>query len=284
MQNINDLMQFKSTLPIYKKISLTPENSIYNKPNNTYGIFKENGGDCLGVVGKNFFPVDLPLLFDNLFASLPTELLNLNNINFKEYKNNKVISFEIQSNDFKIENSPVKDDIFKTKILFMTGLDGSTKLNLNFYTLRLICSNGAKGWQNDLSLKLKNTIFNHAKLNLFTSEVAQTLNNVKKYSLQLSTLTQKKIDESQLNSFYFELLGYDYTEYSKLHNRQRGILDEINSAIRLEEIDLGLSEYTLLQGVSRYVTHHRSLPDKAENFLFGSGLILNNKAHKILLS
>jgi len=281
LEQTNKLMSLRQSLPEYKLLQLHPGLDGFNSPN-SFGVYKTTGGNALGVVGDKFVPTDLKLFFDNIYENIGDTNLDINTLEFKEYKNGKKISFDIASNDFIVSTSPVKGDVYKVKISFQTGFDGLTRMSLNFKTLRLVCLNGMKNWRQDLAINFKNTKGNQKKVLKFTDEIINIQYQIEDYKTKLEQIATKNITQKEANDFYKQLLGYNYDNYNDLHGKSKSILDEINNSVLIESNSLNLTEFALLNGITRYTTHLKG--NKEENYLYGSGMELNTLAHQILLN
>jgi len=168
--------------------------------------------------------------------------------------------------------------VHQTKIQFFTGFDGLTKTSLTFSSLRLVCLNGAKNWKSDISLSFKNTIGNIGKIAYFGDQISKVLTEQVEYKNLLNSLASKQVSQSQVDTFLLKLLGYNQKSYKELTTRKRNILDKINQSVAIEERQLGMTPYTLLQGITRYTTHELAGGDK-DLLMFDTPAKLNQEAH-----
>jgi len=86
-----------------------------------------------------------------------------------------------------------------------------------------------------------------------------------------------------IDDLLFNILGYSEKEYKNLKTNKRNILDAINESIAKEHIDLNMTKYTLLQGITRYVTHNLG-GGNPDNVLFDRNAEIIQKAHDYLLN
>lgn len=280
IKEIDHLAKIQKQLMVAKKLKLTTglvgfDNEKY------YGVFNSKGGNILATVTDNYFPTDLNLLFTNIVETIHSfgSRFDLNTLEYNEYAGGKKISISIETDLFEVK-SPLVGDVFKNRIIFNTGFDSLTKTSLSFKTLRLTCKNGAKSWKNEIDLAYKNTLGNQSKIGLMTKEVLQINTQLNDYHKELEKLVNMKVSNKGIQDFYFALLGYSYTDYKDLHKKSQTLLDKINESVAIEEKELGMSKYTLLQGITRYVSHELS----EESLLYGSGQRLSKQAHQILLN
>lgn len=265
-----------------KKVQLHPNIEGFESPNN-YGIYRHTGGKPLGVVGHVFNPMDLGLFVDTISSSILEcgADLDLSKLKYTEFKEGAKVQFEIPYKSFQIK-SPMVGDVLDTKLTFSTGFDGLTKTSLSFFANRLWCSNGAKRWDKDIELSVKNTINNQAKALLYCSEIAKCLLDVEKYVERLNELTTKAITQADIDKFVTKLTGYDVKDYNKQSTKRQNILDKINQSIAIEMQNTKVTEFSLLQGVTRYTTHELAKGNE-EALMFDNAAKLNAKAHSLLM-
>lgn len=246
----------------------------------SYGIYRDTGGNCLGVVGETYQPIDLNIYLNSIVKSLShfSTKYDLEKLNYNEYRGGRKISLDIETKEFEVK-SPLVGDTFKTMLSFQTGFDGLTKSSITFKVLRLVCTNGAKSWKNDLDLSYKNTFGNQGKIIGLVDEIVQIEHNIEEYQSELSRIAQIKFSKSQVNEFYTKLLGYSEAEYVDLPKISQNRFDKIQESVAIEEKDLGMTPYTLLQGITRY----NMTREDSDSYLYGAGEKMNKLAHQLLL-
>jgi len=266
-----------------KKIQLHTGLEGFESPD-AFGVYRNNGGAPLGVVGKVYEPTDLELFLDAIHHSVLNSGIDLDitKLEYREYYGGSKVAFVLPYKTYEIE-SPMVGDTLATKLSFGTGFDGKTCANLNFSALRLWCANGAKGWQKDIELSLKNTTNNQAKILYFTNEIIKAIEGVDKYVGFLNNASKKSVKQSEIDSFLTALTGYSVKEKEELTTRKRNILDSINRAIVTEIQNTGASYFSLLQGITRYTTHDLAKGDE-EALLFAHASKMSDKAHQLIFA
>lgn len=266
-----------------KKLQLPGPMEGFEAPE-AFGIYRNTGGKALGVVGKTFEPCDLELFLDAIHHSVLSSGIDLDitKLEYKEYYGGSKVSFVLPYKTYEIE-SPMVGDTLATKLCFGTGFDGKTKAELNFSAYRKWCANGAKGWQKDIELEMKNTANNQAKLLYFTKEIITAVNGVDRYVGLLNNAAKKSIKQSDIDTFLTTLTGYNAKEKSELTTRKRNILDTINRAITTEIQNTGANYFSLLQGITRYTTHDLAKGDE-EALLFAKASKMSDKAHQLVFA
>ena len=273
----------KSKVIKAKKIQLHTGLEGFESPE-SFGIYRNTGGKALGVVGKVFEPTDLELFLDAIHHSVLSSGIDLDitKLEYKEYYGGSKVSFVLPYKKYEIQ-SPMVGDTLATKLCFGTGFDGKTKSSLNFSAYRTWCANGAKGWQKDIDLEMKNTANNQAKLLYFTNEIIGAVNGVDRYVGMLNNAAKKNVRQSEIDTFLTVLTGYSVKEKSELTTRKRNILDSINQAITIEIQNTGASYFSLLQGITRYTTHDLAKGDE-ESLLFAHASAMSDKAHQLVFA
>lgn len=264
-----------------KKIRLHTGIEGFNSPE-AYGIFKDTGGNALGVVGSQFEPMNLELFLDCIQQSVMSSNLDLDltKLTYHEYYGGSKIEFKLPYQRFEIQ-SPMVGDVLETSLSFRTGFDGKTKMSLGFYSLRLWCTNGAKNWKKDVDLSLKNTLLNQSKVLYFTNEIITAAEQVKSHVNLLNEAVKKPIIQADIDKFLTDLTGYDVKGYHELTTRKRNILDAINQSVATEMQNTGTNLFSLLQGVTRYTTHNLG-KGNPEALLFEKGADMNQIAHTLV--
>jgi len=250
----------------------------YNAPNN-FGVYKETGGACFGVVGDTYSPIDLNRFYDVIERSVLEcgNGLKASDITFKEYYGGGKIAFDISLKTSKLNSGLNKPDLMDSKISFYTGFDGRTKTSMNLYTYRLVCSNGMKAWKQDVALSFKNTIGNNGKELFLCNEIFQGLQGLETYVEKMNELAKVKITRKQLMEFVTKVTGYDHETES---TKQKNILSKLIADIETEMNATDMTAFSLLQGVTRYTSH--TLAKNEESQLFGSAAKMNAEALELV--
>lgn len=269
----------KSQLVERELIQLTPNLEGYEVPQN-FGVYKQGGGNILGVVGKDYQPMNLNRFYDVIEQSIiecSTEL-NLSKLEYKEYFGGKKIAFTIPLKS-KVVQSGMTNDIIDFKLLFQTGFDGLTKTSINFLTYRQICSNGMKGWASDLALSFKNTKGNNGRELLICNDIFTAINGAQSYVKTLENLAAKKITPKDVQQFVSKLTGYDVEKPAS--TKQANILNDIMTSINLEMQTTGSTAFSLLQGITRHTTHYKA-KGVEESILFETANKMNHQALQLV--
>jgi hypothetical protein len=249
----------RSKLPVIEKVLLNTGLEGYTNPK-VYGIYKQGGGNCLGVSKDSYQPANLSLFLDTIVNSIIEADVNLDidKLEYREYKGGKKVTFKIPLKDFDVQ----------------------TKSSLSYSTYRLWCSNGAGKWDGGYSLSFKNTKGNADKYLLFTEQIIKTTEDVEKYIKSLDELVKKPVSQEQLDEFYLRITGVNKHNYEEAHGKSQNIFNALQNAVMIESANTGMNAFSLLQGATRFSTHN--LAEVEEDLYFGNAAILNQTAHQLV--
>jgi len=289
MQLLNNVEQeakhietIKGQLIKAKKIQLHTGLEGWNSPK-AYGVYRNDGGDCLGVVGESFKPMDLEMYLDSVVNSIYSSGIevDINKLKYEEYKGGKKVAFNIPLKKYELQTK-MPGDILETKLMFKTGFDGFTKCSVSYSTLRLWCSNGAARWNEDRAISFKNTKNNNDRFMLFTDQIIKASEDIDNYVSMLNDLTFKSITEADLDKYYLRVFGINRQNYHDQATRRQNTFDKINEAVAFEMANTGTNMFSVLQGVTRYLTHE--VAKSEEDLLFSSANRINSLAHSVAFS
>lgn len=280
-QSVNHIANLKKQVIKAKKVQLHTGIEGYNSPE-SYGIYRNTGGNCLGVVGNRFEPANLELFLDAIETSVMQSGVDvdLTKLTYNEYYDGSKIVFRLPLKKYELK-TPMVGDTMETAIEFRTGFDGETKLSLGFYAYRLWCANGAKNWVKDVNLTMKNTINNQAKMFTFVNEIIKVVDMSDAHANMLNLATKIDVNKAMVNKFITDVTGYNVADYANLTTRSRNIIDRINQSVAIEMQNTGNNLFSLLQGITRYTTHDVANGD-IQKILYSQANEINVKAHQLV--
>lgn len=275
--------ELRNKLLIAKKIQLHPNIEGFNSPK-VYGTYRNTGGECLGVSKESYTPMNLSLFLDVIVNSITEADLNINieQLDYKEYKGGKKITFDIPLQKYEIQ-SPMIGDIMETKICFKTGFDSLTKSSVSYFTKRLWCMNGASRWDGGYTVAFKNTKNNADKYLSFTEEIIKTKLDIENYVEKLNEIVKKPVSQTQLDEFYMRMFGINRVNYHESHKKSQTIFDAINQCYAIESQNTGANLFSLLNSATRYATHNLAHQDEGE-LMFSNAATINTMAHQLVFS
>jgi hypothetical protein len=273
------------------KVQLHPNIEGFKSPEQ-FGIYKTTGGEALSTMGKDFVPMQQIEFLDSIIHTVFEcgADLDLETLEFREFKGGRQIEFSIQMQPLSFVNRAGRFDETQNKLTFSTSYDGSKSNTIALYTLRQICTNGMIGWGMESVLKGKNTAGGKNKILTYCDEVVKIVAETKKYNERLQQLDLVKVGKAEIEAFKLKLLGYNKESLAKSEKpetKKQNILDRINESIELEFERTGETLFGLLQGVTHYTNHvaNNSTTITDEEYIrFYQGAKLNNEAQRLVFA
>lgn len=259
-----------------QKIQLTTDFSDFENPN-AYGIYKSDGGNCLGVVGSNFTPVQ-PKIIANSLIDLD---LDFEKVKFQTMKNESKFRFDIPLKEkISFTNKFGHEDTTDLTICLQSGFDGKTKTSLFVYTKRLVCLNGAKANFTEYSVNFKNVKGNQGKLVGLAHGFEKVKKDIKKLDEFYIALNNVTINEDIKNQYIKEVLNLDK---DSLTGKNKKIYSDVMESFELEIDRTGNTLYGMFNGLTHYV-NHKAIGSKNIDFTFTeNGERIIKKSEKFLL-
>lgn len=273
------------TLPLYPPTLevIKSENDIHPKASfkrpNTFGNYKHTGGDCLGVLGKDFRATQPRALFQS-FVECLTELDNIDfsKMRYTELKGGAKVRFTIPLQGFGFKNKARKIDDIETFISLETGFDGYTKTTYTLDTRRLVCLNGMTVKDSSVNVSFKNTKGNVDTIKLACHQLTAVAENGKKFQERVAAYNNREVSKKEVNAYVKGILGYSPEDREELYSTKIARLDQLMEAIDLEFSRTGTTVWGLLNGVT-YATNHVFETKNRTDYLFaGAGYRTNAKA------
>lgn len=251
---------------------------------NSFGIYKENGGLPLGVVGKDFMASQPKDLFKALVPCLVDANLSLDKLTYQTFKDDAKISFRTPIKMIGFKNLRGEMDESMLYLNLQTGFDGYTKSSMYLTMMRMVCTNGMKAINTEFSVSFKNTKGNAHNISMLCNDVAKSVNQVETIEAMILRLNSVKFDKKSKALFLTKVLGYDVNEpKEKMHAIRLASLEQIESAIAIEVARTGDTLWGLVNGISYFTNHLNTAKNQADYLYQGGGNLLNMKAQKVAL-
>ena len=275
--NINNFETLLNSCFDVQKIQLTTDFSDFDNPS-FFGVYKISGGSCLGVVGKNYIPVQ-PKIMANSLLDLD---IDYSKVKFKTMKNDSKFRFDIPLTEkISFINKFGKEDTTELKICLQSGFDGKTKTSIFIYSNRLICENGAKANFTEFDLSFKNTKGNQGKLISLAHGFFKVKNGIKNLENFYLAMNKVTFDKSILDDYLFQVLSLDK---NNLTTRSRKIYSDVMESFDLEIERTGDTLFGLYNGLTHFI-NHKAIGNKNEDFTFTeNGATIIKKAENFLFS
>lgn len=252
-------------------------------PPSAFGNYKNTGGDCLGVLGKDFRATQPTVLLDAFTECLIDSGIDLKSLNYNEVQGGKRVRFSVDLEPIKFKNKAKVGDVISSRLVLQTGYDGYTATTFQIETEVLKCTNGMVGKDTSANVKFKNTQGNIGKIAIVCSDIAQMVQTSKDFSKLILAYDKTAIDDKTVDAFCKATIGYSRKEYNDLGKVKKERIDELMGAIEIELGRNGKTAWGLLNGLT-YATNHiwTSENAKLDYLTAGAGFRTNNKAQAFL--
>lgn len=279
-----NMQAIKNQLFDVVKVPLITNLEGFEAPNN-FGMYKAEGGNCLGVVGKDYTPTPSKLLFEQFEDCLYDTDADFNKVKYLELKEGRKIVFEAPIKNMGFRNMVGKEDELIVKVNLSTGYDGLTKTSLFVSVYRLICSNGMKAWNTEFNVAFKNTQGNVGKASSLCADVAKAIDSTERYGDLIKQLNKTEVSVADTQEFLKRVLGYNNSMLDEVSTRGRNILDAVQESIAIEFSRTGATAWGLVNGITHYTNHVVNTKEDRDSYLLvGSGMKLNDTAQRVALS
>ena len=183
-------------------------------------------------------------------------------------------------------------DTMKQFVTVIDSNDGSTGLSVGISNEQAHCTNQFFKFYKQGNSRFRHTATINQKIqeipSLIERALAENLKEVKTYERFISTPLTKNLADKMVK----EVLGYDKVltsleDFAKMTSRSTEMMELLYSNIHTEIDYYGKNVMALMQGVTRYTTHHQSVPKrvngKDETLIVGSGYKKAIKAYDFCL-
>lgn len=179
------------------------------------------------------------------------------------------------------------DDVSERNVMLVNSHDGSNSLLMMFVAKRLVCNNQlAATIQN---AKVKASIRHTKNYKVKREQVQEILKLSNAYFDKLgevlSYLDRQNVNEAVVDKFVAEL--FPVKDENEDNTRTVNMRNKVIDLFENGKGNQGRTKFDLLQGVTEYVDHHRSIRDEDSrlvNGLLGSGQMLKERAFELLMA
>jgi phage/plasmid-like protein (TIGR03299 family) len=248
-----------------------------NKINTHKAILRTDDGSCLGVVGKDYTPMELEESFSIFDSLLADERATMDSL--KVFENGKKVVYTTNLQSFEVQNN----DRLVPKMHILQSFDGSKAYQVFFTAYRLVCKNGLVMLSEKSIMNIRHTVSlpERAKFAEVALEKAFTYFDGMKQVM--FDMVKTKINEEYANAVLDQVIGKSIDENGKYKTRTINIKDAILNLYMNGQGNNGETKWDLYNGISEFVTHERGNEDNREfSNLMGSGYIMNQNAFKII--
>ena len=250
---------------------------------NGFGLFKEHGGNQLGIVGKDFNSAQPKAIFEAFCDASLQSGFDIDKLNYFEMKEGKKIRFSIPIAKVSFTNVRGVEDTTNVILNVQTGYDGNTATSLYLETYRLICTNGMKKTFTEFKAKFRNTNGNEGKIAGMLADVTKCVGQVEKLEEMYIRLNGVKVNQKAVDKYIQSVFGYDLTKYADLGKQSIAIIDKVKECIEWEFNESGATAFGLFNGITHYTNHFAKGHENSDYLFTEQGARTNDKALKEIL-
>lgn len=272
----------KSLYDVVRMKMRGPAKKGFKSPEHAYGIYKSDGGRCLGVVGKNTVPTQPKFLLNVLLNTVMSNgmVFDLSKLTFTERQDGSRIEFTIPLPSIEVPSKLKKGDIIEQWLVFSTSYNGNQANKVQMMTKACWCDNQMVRNFTASSLSIRNTKNSETKIERFFYDLGEILKEVDKFKVEMFEMCKTKVNNTDIEraicrTFHVPELKDDRSQAAT--NR----FERMMKSMDLEIDRRGKTVFGLLQGLTHYVNHNDSFTrDNPDYISTGYGFKVNNRAQK----
>ena len=258
----------KTDWTVAKKPLFGPE----GEPTNGFGIFREDNGRCLGLVGSKYTITQNSEVIEMLMDAAGT--LNIPAVRGGALGMGERIYYQFQLPEVTIGGSK--------NMRYLTGLtahDGLTKIGFGATNVVVVCQNTFFQAFKDCEA-VKHTPNHKERLSGIINNLKNSLNAEEQMIERMVTLSTTTVPSKIDDNFLLEIIG-GYLESSRSVNR----LNDLKAAMSTEYNTHGETAYGLFNAVTRFTNHmvtYKDIDTKRKALMFGASARMNQRAFDII--
>jgi hypothetical protein len=230
---------------------------------NGFGLFKENGGTQLGIVGKDFNPSQPSAIFEAFCDASLQSGFDIDELKYFEMKEGKKVRFSIPIAKISFTNVRGVEDTTDVILNVQTGFDGNTATSLYLETYRLICTNGMKKTFTEFKAKFRNTNGNEGKIAGMLADVTKCVSQVDKLEEMYIHLNSVKVNQKAVDKYIQSVFGYDLDKYS-ISKEYENIVIEIKT-LKEKKVTIEQTILTLIENEKTNTNKFFKLENELKN-------------------
>lgn len=260
-----------------------------------WGIFRDDNKEFLGEVGGVYTPIQNIEAFSFVDALLEAE----DQAHFDTAgvlgKGEKI--FVSATIPYSLAPDRAPEDITNAFLMFTTSHDGSESAVAKLTTVRVVCNNTlnralcSKGMG---TLKVKHSASSQSKLDQAKKLLTGAKQSVSTLKEKFDILSNRKINKKASNEIMEGIFGKDWKDSSKKRNQIEKIAALFDNNDNNAFPQIKGSAYNMLNAVTNWVDHHRSIRETAsvkgmktdairtQSALFGTGDTFKNQALAVI--
>ena len=181
----------------------------------------------------------------DVVTKLQNEGWQLSGVAEQRGRNRKISSnyVQLQHPDFAIQNNKGKDEAF-TSITLSNSCNGSSPLQMDLGTYRLVCSNGLIAFEGYEKNKIKHTEINYQDLDRFVTSMNGKVNNL---LTEVNKMKHKGLSIEDMKKLAIEAASLRYDDLSLIN------IDDLFAVNRVEDESNDL--WTVFNRIQENLTH-----------------------------
>ena len=256
----------------------TPESNNGLHHTDYYGIVREDTGDVFATVKDGYTPTQNHVIIDTMRKIAGDN--NLEIVKAMSINGGRKILVQMAKPDNIVI---IGDQKTKQYIYAINSHDGTSSLKFGFMNEVIFCanqftwlnSNGLKGYVHKQSIQ--NKVNNLPEILNFDDQDSKIA--------KLHDMSFQRVNHEQLTQLIDYLTGMDSTQYGwadKYTTRKMNIRDHLHMCVTIETSRLGMNKWGLFNGVTKFTTHYKSVPNREngreESLYTGSGQKMTDNA------
>lgn len=231
---------------------------IDNRPVEAYGIFRDDTKQFLGTVGDVYTPIQNEKAFD----FVDTLLESTQGAHYESAgalgNGSRVWCLARVPFDLTIAGTQDRNENY---VLFETSHDGTMSATCKLTSVRVVCQNTLTLALNSsgASVKIRHSSSSNEKLEAAKRMMTGIQQSVKTLEEKLNFLAKKRVTKEVSEQVMSNLFGKDWKESSRKKNQIHEIGMLFYSNDRNEIPEIKGSAYNLLNAITEYTDHYRSV-------------------------
>ena len=255
-------------------LATIPDSGMFSQIKGKKAIIRDDNHEILSIVGGGFPPMKNAFLEDTV--NQIAEITGLEVKGFDEFNGGKAVLGYLKNNtDTQIAG-------FNTEEYMVVGNYHSTDRSMFIGTVNKLmrCSNEFG------SINTNHRIRHDSK---YLEKTSELLSHFEAYTRERNSVAQRLSKWHQIPvDFDLKLAMMERVlnvneNREEISTRMQNQMDQLSVDIERETESMGDNLFALMNGVTYYTTHHRSVKNKVFGNIIGSNSVLNNRAYSFCL-
>lgn len=250
------IAEIEAKLPEIVKVKMRSPKTGFQAPESHFGVYKSDGGRCLGVVGEATTPTQPKFLLNTVLNTVMQngDVFDLSTIDYIERNEGSRIEFLVDMEPFQVPSKLEVGDITKIQLMFSTSYDGKQSNRVDLMTTRCWCDNQQVRRFKSSSISIKNTKNASKRIEEYFFDLTKILSEVEVWKEDMLRLVKRRVTNKEIEATICSAfqINPDVEERPK---RQQARFDEVMERMDIEIEGAGKNAYGVFQGLTNYVNH-----------------------------